>query len=283
MKSLAYYPLQCAKNAHEPLQAFLNSVKKFGINVVENSLDCDAVVIWSVLWHGKMLANQSVYNHYRSLGRPVFVIEVGALHRNITWKVAINNVNAQGYYGHKINLDYDRPKLLNIKLSKTTPHNPGILIVAQHHKSLQLSDVGTQELWMTSQILRIMNATTRPIMVRPHPRSALNASLLPLGVKLQQPKKINNTYDSFDVDYGYHVVVNYNSGPGTQAALQSVNVITDQSSLAHSVSMEINQIENPPNIDREQWLVEICHTEYTIDEIANGHAWARLMPGLHGQ
>jgi hypothetical protein len=101
-------------------------------------------------------------------------------------------------------------------------------------------------------------------------------------VRLQQPKKINNTYDSFDVDYGYHAVVNYNSGPGTQAALQGVNVITDQSSLAHPVSMEINQIENPPKIDREQWLVEICHTEYTVDEIANGRAWSRLMPGLHG-
>ena len=56
----AYYPDQCAKNSPTVLKAFLHSLKVAGITPVENSLDCDAVVIWSVLWNGRMQANKAV-------------------------------------------------------------------------------------------------------------------------------------------------------------------------------------------------------------------------------
>ena len=72
------------------MEAFLHSLKVAGIIPVENSLDCDAVVIWSVLWNGRMQANKAVYEHYRSQGKPVIVIDVGALKREITWKISVN-------------------------------------------------------------------------------------------------------------------------------------------------------------------------------------------------
>jgi hypothetical protein len=67
------------------------------------------------------------------------------------------------------------------------------------------------------------------------------------------------TYDSFDIDYAYQLVINYNSGAGVQAALLGANVLVDKSSLAYTVSK---------GMDKTQWLVEICHTEYTLHEIA---------------
>ena len=98
------------------MEAFLNSCRGAGITPVENNLDCDAVVIWSVLWNGRMSKNKRIYEHYRSLGKPVVVIDAGALEREVTWKIAVNNITSEGYYGHTENLDYDRPSKLGVSL-----------------------------------------------------------------------------------------------------------------------------------------------------------------------
>jgi len=44
-------------------------------------------------------------------------------------------------------------------------------------------------------------------------------------------------------------------------------------------------IEKPYTLDREQWLTEICHTEYTVQEIKQGLWLRRLQSRLceHGQ
>ena len=99
-----YFPLQCALNSGPVISAVMASMQAHGFEIDPNSYDADVAVIWSVLWHGKMIANQDVYRYYRSKGRPVVCIEVGALNRGVTWKIALNNVNALGYYGQQ--LDY---------------------------------------------------------------------------------------------------------------------------------------------------------------------------------
>jgi hypothetical protein len=58
--------------------------------------------------------------------------------------------------------------------------------------------------------------------------------------------------------WDFDCVINYNSGPGIQATIAGVPVVVDKTSLAYGV------------VDREQWLIEICHTEYTIEEIKQG-------------
>ena len=88
--------------------AVLDSLQARGIQTQENSMNSDAVVIWSVLWHGRMAANQQVYQHYRAQGKPVIIIEIGALYRGNTWKIAVNNITSQGYYGHLTDLDWGR-------------------------------------------------------------------------------------------------------------------------------------------------------------------------------
>ena len=99
------------------MAAVLDSARKAGIATQENSMTADCAVIWSVLWAGRMAQNQAVYKHYRAQGRPVIIVEIGALQRGITWKVAVNNVTAAGYYGHTTNLDWDRPRKLGISMS----------------------------------------------------------------------------------------------------------------------------------------------------------------------
>jgi hypothetical protein len=283
IRSVAYFPSQCAQNSGPVMAALLNSLKATGITVRENSYDCDAAVIWSVLWSGRMSANQGVWSHYRSQGRPVIVVDVGALYRGETWKIALNSITAAGHYGHTENLDWDRPKKLGISLAINVSRNPRIVVAAQHARSLQVAGLVSMEDWVVQQVEQLRRITDRPIVVRPHPRSALNRSglgQLPGDVIIEQPQRVANSYDSYNLAFDCHAMVNYNSGPGIQAALAGTRPIVDQSSLAYPVSISIQDIEKPYTVDRDQWLVEICHTEYLTQEIQSGLWLKRLQSTL---
>jgi hypothetical protein len=281
---VAYFPNQCAQNSVPVMQAMLDSLRSAGHTVAQDNMDADAAIIWSVLWAGRMAPNQAVWNHYRSLGRPVIVVDIGALYRGETWKIALNSITADGYYGHTENLDWNRPKKLGISLALNFSHNPKIVIAAQHARSLQTAELVSIEGWVVQQVEQLRTVTDRPIAVRPHPRSPLNWSglvHLPKDVVIEQPARVANTYDSYNLAFDCHAMVNYNSGPGIQAALAGTRPIVNQTSLAHPVSIQLEDIEKPYKIDRDQWLVEICHTEYTLKEIQQGLWLTRLHPHLN--
>jgi hypothetical protein len=279
IKNVAYYPLQCAKNAQPVMSAVLDCLQARGIQTQENSMTSDAAIIWSVLWAGRMSANQAVYEHYRSLGKPVIIIEIGALYRGNTWKIAVNNITADGYYGHLDNLDWDRPTRLKISLATQLSPRPNIIVALQHDRSLQVTGMNMME-WLNTTLVVLKNSTDRPITVRPHPRCKLALNNLPPGVVVEIPNKLPNTYDSFDMHYDCHALINYNSGPGIQAAIAGVRPIVDSTSLAYPVGIDFTNIEKPYIKDRETWLAQICHTEYTIEELRRGMWLDRIAPAL---
>ena len=272
MKTLTHFSAYTSLNSKPVMSAFLESAsKKFKVS--EGNMSADCAVIWSCLWAGRMAPNKQIYEHFRSQGKPVIIIEVGALKRNISWKISVNNITTQGYYGHTENLDWDRPKLLGIQLKEQIRNNGKILIAAQHHKSHQLANLNSQEDWIIQQIKTIQDQTDRDIVVRSHPRS-------PLDIPSQRPRKLEGTYDDFDFDSKYYCVVNYSSGPGIQAAIMGTPVITSEYSLAHPISNNINRIRRLKNKATDQWLTEIAHTEYLVEEIADGRWISRLEPKL---
>jgi hypothetical protein len=280
IKNLAYFPLQCALNSVPVMGAIIDSARAAGIQTQENSYNSDAAIIWSVLWNGRMARNKDIFEDYRRMGKPVVIVEVGALKRGITWKISVNHVNATGFYGHTENLDSDRPRKLGIELGTITKPNSGILIAAQHSRSLQIAELPSQEIWINKMVTSVRESTDRPVYIRQHPRSQLNRSLLLKDIKIEQPQLIPGTYDSFDINYNYHAVINYNSGPGIQGALAGTRVVVDKSSLAWPVGTPIENIAGPYYIDRHQWLTEICHTEYTVEEIQQGLWLKRLEKAL---
>lgn len=258
------------------MQAFLQGARHHGWQIRANDITADAVVIWSVLWAGRMRANREVYQSFRDSGRPVFVIEVGSLRRNITWKVALNHITQSGQYGHHENLDPGRPARLGIALAHQTHNNGRILIAGQHPQSLQLQPWTTQEDWINHAIDQVSAHSDRAITVRPHPRSRIDPSRLRSGIDLQAPRAVANTYDSFDLAYHYHAVVNHNSGVGIQSAIAGCRPVVDATSLAHPVSVSLADLDAPYDRDRDQWLLEICHTEYFVEEMAAGMPMQRL-------
>jgi hypothetical protein len=132
------------------------------------------------------------------------------------------------------------------------------------------------EVWLKDTVDHLRNFTNRPIVVRPHPRQSV---VMPTGVTVQQPHKLAT--DSFDFDSALTdtwAVVNHNSGPGSQAIIAGVPAFVGLSSLASSVgNLTMGNIENPIRPDREQWLNQVAHTEWTVDEIATGLPLARLL------
>ena len=246
----------------------------------EISNDLDAIpVIWSVLWSGRMSSNRKIYEHCRDTGKPILIIEVGNLKRNITWRVCLNHINGQGEFGNNTNMDLLRPRKLGIHLSPVQENRRGeILIACQHEQSLQWEGMPTMKVWCETIIEKIKQQTNRRIIVRPHPRSLFSLHLP--NVICERPQKVKNTYDDFDIFYNYHCVINYNSGPAVQAAIAGVPVICDQSSLAGELSANLSQIENVQLPDRENWFLKLCHTEWTVDEIKQGIPFQRLLPEI---
>jgi hypothetical protein len=271
--NIAYFPNQCALNSGPVMTAVINSLRRAGHVCVENSWSADAAVIWSVLWSGRMAANQAVWTHYREQSRPVVVVDVGALYRSETWKIALNTLTADGYYGHVERLDPDRPRRLGISLAINLSRNPRIVVAAQHARSLQVAGLHSTEAWIVEQVQQLRQVTDRPVVIRPHPRSQLKLDRLiqlPQGIVIEQPQRVVNTYDSYNLAFDCHAMVNYNSGPGIQAALAGTRPVVDSSSLAYPVGVAYKDIELPYITDRDQWLIEICHTEYQLDEITKG-------------
>jgi len=281
INNIAYFPSQCAQNSRPIMSAVLDYLQARGIQTQENSMTADAAIIWSVLWAGRMAPNQAVYQHYRSQGKPVVIIEIGALYRGNTWKISVNNITSQGYYGHLDNLDWDRPTKLKISLATQIGSKPNIIIAAQHDRSLQVAGVNMTD-WVNNTIGILRNNTDRPITIRPHPRCRLMLGNLPSGVSIESPKKLANTYDSYDMHFDCHAVVNYNSGPGIQAAIAGVRPVVDMTSLAYPVGVGFSDIEQSYETDRDLWFRQICHTEYTVEELQRGTWLTRIAPALEG-
>ena len=277
---LAYFPSQVALNGTETLNAFLTSARKFGFEPVANSLDADAVVIWSVLWHGRLKSNHAIYEHYRKQGKNVFILEVGSLRRGYTWKVAVNNITRDGIYANRGNLDPMRSGKIGVTLAPVREkRRKEILIACQHFHSQQWAGQPVMSYWVTKTIEQIRRHTDRPIVVRMHPRAPF--SFRNDLATIEFPKKLSTTSSDFDFDYGYHCIVNHNSGPSVLAPLNGTPVICDTSSLAWPMTSKFENIENVSLPDREQWFIELCHTEWTNQEIEQGEPLSRIMPYLN--
>jgi hypothetical protein len=278
---IAYFPNQTAQKSEPIWQSFLDSCKKFNITPVENSTTADCALIWSVLWQGRMALNKQVYENYRKQGKPVFILEVGALDRGRTWKVAANNITKNGIYANDSDLDDNRSKKLGIELGfqKINQDLP-ILIATQHEFSLQWAMPCSVREWTITQIKNIQKFTKKKIIVRPHPRFDIG-DFTKYGAGMSTPIKILNTYDKYDLNFDYSAIINFNSGVAVQAAINGIPIITDTSSLAHDVSMPIEECDDAYIPNREQWLKKLVHTEWTQEEIAEGLPLKRILRKLN--
>lgn len=263
-----------ALNSGPVFDAFSSGIKNLGHEEV--STGEDVAVIWSVLWKGRMSRNKEIYEAMISKGKSIIIIEVGNLKRGTTWRISKGNINGEGFFANHSDFDPDRPQKLRVSLNPLQNNrNPDILVCGQLQESLQWRGMPPMNLWFNQTIDKIKSLTDRKIVLRPHPRS--NLVLKIPDIRIEIPRKILGTYDDFDINYNYHCVINHNSGPAVQAALFGTPIICDSSSLAYPVGEKWKNIENPKLPDRIEWFLKLCHTEWTLQEIADGIPLSRLL------
>ena len=278
---ISYWPDRVALNGNIPYNALLESLGK-DYKLEKESLDSDAAVIWSVLWHGRMLKNKSVWDHYTKQNKPVIVIEVGGIKRGTTWKVGLNGINRDAYFGPG-GMDGLRSSNLGLELKPWRKDGEYILICGQHDKSLQWHNMPSMSSWFLQTYDTIRKHTDRPIIFRPHPRCRLEH--IERGLKYvyrQEPKKINDTYDDFDMDFdNVFCTINWSSNPGIHSVINGVPAFVGPSSLAYDVAgHNLEHIEYRQTPDRTQWVNDYAWTEYTVEEIARGLPLNRLRQTL---
>ena len=264
-----------ALNSQPVFAAFQQGLDQLGLAHSSHDMSADVAVIWSVLWSGRMRHNQAVWQAFRSSGRPVIVLEVGMLQRGQTWKMGINGTGSTAFYGHGI--DLQRPKKLNLELKPWRESGEDIVIALQRHDSEQWAGQPAVDTWLKQTVDHLREHTQRPIVIRSHPRQEV--VVLP-GCIIDKPLHMPNTYDDFDFDRVLNnawAVVNWNSGPGSQAVISGVPAFVGSTSLAAPVAnLDWSQIESPARPDRSQWLINLSHTEWTCTELATGQPIARL-------
>ena len=271
-----------ALNSKDVFSAFERSCLSNGHNISnsDNINDADCHVIWSVLFHGRMARNKDIWTRCRELRKPVIVLEVGGIKRGTTWKVGLNGINRDAYFGDSNN-DDSRKRLLGLEVKPWRTSSKYILLCGQHDKSLQWQGMPSMSNWFLNTYDEIRKHTDRPIIFRPHPRCRLEH--IERGLKhvyRQEPRHVNGTYDSFDMGFNdIHCTISYSSNPGIHSIIEGVPAFVSTHSLAYDVANDIDflhDIENPVMPDRTQWLNDYAHTEYTIDEISQGIPLKRL-------
>lgn len=268
-----------ALNSAPVFDAFCQGLDQLGFQYASHDVSADVAVIWSVVWAGRMKRNQEIWTQFRNSNRPVIVLEVGALKRGSTWKIGVNGIG-RGCYDFK-NLDQNRPKKLGLTMLPWKENGQHIVIALQRSDSYQWIKQPPMESWLETVCKELRLYTDRPIVIRQHPRQKC---AIPMGYAIDAPEKLPDTYDDFnliDSIQNAWAVINHNSGLGVQSIMSGVPAFVDVTSLAYPVAnRDFGKIEQPRRPERDQWIIEISHTEWSTQEIAEGQPLRRLLPIL---
>lgn len=270
-----------ALNSQEVFSAFKSGLYENGDQQTKSFKDADVVVIWSVLFSGRMEPNREVWVNAVRSGKPVIVLEVGALKRGVTWKVGIGGINRKATFVQPF--EVNRFENFGIHLGPWKTGNGAITLFTQRPDSQQWEGMCSVEEWCTDTIKQIRKYSDRKIVIRPHPRDRITDwnKLKGLDIQFAMPQQIaHDVFDHQRVFDETYAAINHSSGPSIQTALAGIHTVCSTDSLAWNVSDEIENIETPRNKDRTDWLQMISHTEWTVDEIKKGIPWCHLKKSL---
>ena len=262
---ISHFPSNLPNNANLVYPQLVDAIQKTD-TLVENTMDADAALIWSVLWQGKMRNNKTVWDHYRSQSKPVIVIEVGGLIRNTTWKLGINGINRDADFALENYMCDDRYKKFGFVLQPWRSQGDYVLICGQHTASEQWRDMPDIDTYYRQTVDEIRKHTDLPIVIRSHPRCKETTQFE--GVTWNTPLHVPETYDDFDLEVmlaNAHCTISHSSNAGIHSVIAGIPAIVSKSSLAWDVSSELGSWQSKPY--RHNWIKNLCYTEWFADEI----------------
>jgi len=280
------WPMHGPLNSRNIFDAFITSLKNAGeeLYINKSADNADVAVIWSVLWRGRMAEYKKIWDRYRSQGKPVVVLEVGGLRRNKSFKIGINGINRDADFANQ-EVDDKRWPLFGHELRPWNPTGELIVLCGQHDTSEQWKGLPRMAAWIKNQITEIRKYTSRPILVRPHPRNQISFNENDFtNVKVRLPKKDFRTYDDTDFKATLErtwAVINHSSNPAMEAVIRGIPVFVSESSLCYEVgNSSLTDINTPAMPARLNWAHRLSYTEWFEDEIQNGLPWMRIKKRL---
>lgn len=141
--------------------------------------------------------------------------------------------------------------------------------------------MGTYDIveWANKTIAKIQQATSRPIVLRPHPgdksaRQHIGDVGHMRNVKISEPGStlLDDLKDCW-------AVVNHNSSPTVGSVIEGYPIfVTDpeKSQAAQVANTDFRLIENPAMPDRQAWLERIAMCHWSQKEIMSGEAWQHI-------
>jgi hypothetical protein len=180
--------------------------------------------------------------------------------------------------------DYDKEKWNqfskwhNVELKPWRTTGTHILVLAQRPKGFNMFT--DQDEWLANTIATIRKYTTRPIMVRMHPRD---------GTRFKQIEKLQKRYgNSITISEHENIKdalvdcwcsVGYASTPNVVSAIEGIPVYVEEptKSWAKDVCFtDLSQIETPSMPDRDAWVHKIANIHWSNSEVKSGLLWSAI-------
>jgi hypothetical protein len=304
MKVVSYLSTVPANNNNKQktdlLKYYIEGVKSVGdtgIVTIGNSLvDCDVGMIQGWVYEKKttphlklrnnIILSQTQNNKYVCTGDANLFLYANGKNPHGYLRYSFNGIfpNTGIYCDSNINSNRweSISKDYNIQLEPMKNKGRHILVMLQRQGgwSMKGNDV---IIWAQKTIKRIQKYSQRPIVIRPHPGDKKAVDYL--YHRLNPLKNISNVKISpqgrpleEDLRKAW-AVVNYNSSSVVGPIIQGYHsFITDPetSQCAEVSNTNFQNIENPDEFDRLQWVRRISMFHWKFEELRDGSCWRHM-------
>ena len=199
----------------------------------------------------------------------VIVLEKGYIKRDIYYAAGFDGLNGRADFKNQ-NSPSDRAELLDITLKPWKESGNHIVICGQvpWDAAVQHTD---HIHWILSTIASVRAISNRPIIFRGHPLARQAYPQFPVDAYSRAAQIEDDLKDAY-------CVITFNSNSAVEAAIKGVPAIyCDEGSMAKKVGNKLENLNNLACADRTQWLNNISYSQWSIEEMARGLAFAHLI------
>ena len=273
------------------LQAFADGVRASGASVMIQKeyavVDCKLAVILG--WVGKSIRGphiqlrQNVIDHQRRNGHHVMPVDGSCFKfadkENVFLRYSLDGVfyNTNNY----ANVNSSATKWqeiqnkLNLDLRPWRDGGDHVLVCLQRDGGWSMKGTDMVE-WTHRTVNHIRSVTTRPILIRPHPKHKINLSSLTNRPGVRESNQSSALQQ--DLKHAWAAVF-YNSSASVAAVLAGVPVFVDDADCVawQVANHDLCKIETPIMPDRTQWLYDLSAAHWTDADSRSGAIYQHFL------
>lgn len=127
--------------------------------------------------------------------------------------------------------------------------------------------------WTESTVKELVSRVNAPVKIREKPKQPVIDPIT------------NQVINRLDIDHATTIdeelmkakyVVAFNSAVPVQATLLGIPCITSMYSAAYPISVTLDRIKYPVEPNRQEWLNQLVHHQFTTNEMKSGNIWPML-------